>query len=498
MSKRKAISLEDKLSIVRKIENGARMTDVSRDYGFALTTISSIWSNRAKLTSAGEHENHKRKKLRTTAHVELDAALLQWFTQKRAQNVPLDGPFLKGKADQLAMILKIENFSCSNGWLDRFKKRHSISFGKLTGEARDVDGKLCDDWLNEKWPEIRDGYNDCEIFNADETGLFFRLLPDGTLKFKTEKCVGGKLSKVRLTVLVCANMDGTERRKLLVIGKSQRPRCFKNIKSLPVRYVANKKAWMTSSLFQEELQLWDRELVRRNRKILLLVDNCPAHPNLKTLKNIKLVFLPVNTTSVLQPMDQGVIRCLKHHYRRLLVAQLIKCLDANETMAVSVLDAIHFLHSAWNQVTSEKISNCFRHAFKSNAPSNAPDTSSEMNLPQTTHLSDEELRNFLEFNEDVVTSNVLTDEEIVQQVLEKKEDNESEDEDDVQLDEQPVTINQAMEAASLLTKFFGSCENTQPEMFGILSKINFDLSSQYLSKGTKQKKITDFTEVITA
>jgi hypothetical protein len=40
----------------------------------------------------------------------------------------------------------------------------------------------------------------------------------------------------------------------------------------------------------------------------MIVDNCPAHPHVKGLKSMKLVFLPPNTTSVTQPMDQGVIR----------------------------------------------------------------------------------------------------------------------------------------------------------------------------------------------
>lgn len=135
------------------------------------------------------------------------------------------------------------------------------------------------------------------------------MTPDKTLKFKGEKCVGGKLSKERITVLVAANMSGTEKRKLLVIGKSKNPRCFKNIKQLPVTYKANKSAWMTSQIFEEEVRKWDAEL--KSRKILLLVDNCPAHPIISNLRNIELAFFPANTTSILQPMDQSVIKSLK-------------------------------------------------------------------------------------------------------------------------------------------------------------------------------------------
>ncbi|XP_034935137.1 uncharacterized protein [Chelonus insularis] len=89
-----------------------------------------------------------------------------------------------------------------------------------------------------------------------------------------------------------------KKKKLLIIGKSQKPRCFKGVKSLPVDYANNRKAWMTSELFEKWFRDWDRDLVMK--KILLLVDNCPAHPNVTDLKSITLAFLPPNTTSVLQ------------------------------------------------------------------------------------------------------------------------------------------------------------------------------------------------------
>jgi hypothetical protein len=83
---------------------------------------------------------------------------------------------------------------------------------------------------------------------------------------------------------------------------------------------------MTSDLFEAELRHWDRELRLQKRKILLLVDNCPAHPVLEKLENIKLVFLPANTTSMLQPMDQGVIR-LKCHYHKPILLRMMDCIE---------------------------------------------------------------------------------------------------------------------------------------------------------------------------
>jgi len=101
-----------------------------------------------------------------------------------------------------------------------------------------------------------------------------------------------------------------------VIGKSKTPRCFKDAKSLPVIYEANKRAWMTSELWDGFLRKWDSELKRKREMILLVVDNCPSDTKLNDFHCIKLVFLPPNCISVLQPMDQGIIRCLKTKFRK--------------------------------------------------------------------------------------------------------------------------------------------------------------------------------------
>jgi hypothetical protein len=65
------------------------------------------------------------------------------------------------------------------------------------------------------------------------------LFPDKTLEFKNVSCHSGKLSKDRLTTMVCANMSGSDKLPILVIGKSKNPRCFKNVKS----YQQN--SWLT-------------------------------------------------------------------------------------------------------------------------------------------------------------------------------------------------------------------------------------------------------------
>ena len=129
--------------------------------------------------------------------------------------------------------------------------------------------------------------------------------------------------------MAAGNATG-EKLPIFVIGKSKRPHCFKNVKSLPCQYIAQKKSWMDSKIFEDWVRKIDRKIYTDGRKIALIIDNCPAHPPVSDLTNIQLIFLPPNTTSVLQPMDQGVIRSLKTHYRGRVVRLLCRDLDKGQ------------------------------------------------------------------------------------------------------------------------------------------------------------------------
>ena len=65
---------------------------------------------------------------------------------------------------------------------------------------------------------------------------------------------------------------------------------------------------MDGTLFEEWLRDLDRKFEMQGRKIVMIVDNCPAHPEVSGLKAVKLQFLAPNTTSCTQSMNQGVIR----------------------------------------------------------------------------------------------------------------------------------------------------------------------------------------------
>ena len=90
---------------------------------------------------------------------------------------------------------------------------------------------------------------------------------------------------------------------------------------------------MTSVLFEEWLRKWDQELTLIGRKVVLFVDNCSAHPQVLNVQCIELLFLPPNTTSEIQPCDQGIINALKFHYRKSMVKSLVNSIDSGLGLA---------------------------------------------------------------------------------------------------------------------------------------------------------------------
>ena len=168
------------------------------------------------------------------------------------------------KADEFARKLGVEDdWKSSEGWLIRFKKREGLVHKKLHGEATDADVTEKENWITTVWPRLFQQYGEEDIFNAEQTGIYFCAMPNSMLTFQNNTRHGTTKSKERITCLVACSMAG-EKKKLLIVGKSKIPRCFKNVNSLPVDYEANCKAWMTGRIWESFLRSWDKDLQKKN------------------------------------------------------------------------------------------------------------------------------------------------------------------------------------------------------------------------------------------
>ncbi|KAJ3661859.1 hypothetical protein Zmor_006238 [Zophobas morio] len=155
--KRRIISIEEKGAIVARLENGESNAKSAEEFGVAHSTISTIWKNKDKIILGFNKNTLKSKKLRNSQHDDLDKSLLEWFKIQRSKNVPITTPILREKANQFAVLLGKHEFQCTESWINRFRSRHNIVFGKISGEAASVPASVTESFL-EKYQEKRQVY----------------------------------------------------------------------------------------------------------------------------------------------------------------------------------------------------------------------------------------------------------------------------------------------------------------------------------------------------
>ncbi|CAL4058729.1 unnamed protein product, partial [Meganyctiphanes norvegica] len=126
----------------------------------------------------------------------------------RAENVPMSGSMLMCKAKWYCEKLGITDSNCSLGFLDRWKTRHCVSDKSVTGEKASADFLSAEKFLP-IFSKETEGLLPCQIFNADETGLYWLLMPTNSLVHEKETQIPGhKTAKQRVTILGCSNASG--------------------------------------------------------------------------------------------------------------------------------------------------------------------------------------------------------------------------------------------------------------------------------------------------
>jgi hypothetical protein len=489
---RKDLTLKEKLALLESYDKLPKMgqRNAAVQLKISQPLLCKILKNRGEiLKGASQNDNIHSKRNRPGKDEQVGSALRLWFTNVRENDARVDGPLMKQKAEELATKMGKENFFATDGWFSRWKKRENIVYKRTHGEQKDADVLAAETWLKEQWPKIIAEYSPENIYNADETGLYYRGLPEHTFLFKNESAKGCKTSKDRLTVMCCVSMSGTKE-NLLVIGKSKNPRCFKGVKQLPVDYCANSNAWMTSLIFNEWLQKWDNKL---KHNIVLLIDNCTAHVVNVSLKHIRVIFLPANTTSLIQPCDQGIIRALKAYYRREMRARILESLEDTHKMTANdlarktdILQALHLLSMSWKNVSSKTIRNCFSHGGFS-----SEEKETEELIEKPSDLTQEVFEDWMSIDENVQVAARLTDTDICQIVSqtdqESSEENEGEDGDEIVSSEKPPSASEMRQALKIIRLGV----QYRSEEFNKLYEFD-NFVNNLLRKTTKQQTLHNF------
>ncbi|GBM22811.1 Tigger transposable element-derived protein 1 [Araneus ventricosus] len=272
------------------------------------------------------------------------------------------------------------------GWFDNFRKRTVIHSVVRHGEAASSDVKAAENYLKTFSELIEaNGYIPQQVFNCDETGLFWKKMPNRTYITAEEKIMPGhKPMKDRLTLALCANASGDCKIKPLLVYHSENPRAFKSHKilkeKLQVMWRANPKAWVTRQFFVQWVNLFFGPSVKKYlqennlpMQALLVLDNAPAHPPnlevdiLEEFKFIKVLYLLPNTTPILQPMDQQVIS----NFKKLYSKHLFRCCfevteNTNLTLReywkdhFNIVVCLRMIDQAWLSVTTRTLTSAWK------------------------------------------------------------------------------------------------------------------------------------------
>ncbi|KAJ6134766.1 hypothetical protein N7523_001088 [Penicillium sp. IBT 18751x] len=251
----------------------------------------------------------------------LDQKLSEWVNGHISSGYPITGALIQYKAAEY--WTKIPEYRglpkphFSDGWVTRFKQRYGLRYYTFHGESASVPSSIHNDIGPIR--VICDQYNPEDIYNMDETGLFWRQMPNGGLS--KGKVAGQKQDKTRVTLVIATNATGTDRLPIWLIGEAKTPRALRGVNTRALGYVwrYNDAAWMRSDIMTD----WLRDFYGRisiDRRVLLLLDN--ASPHIVGIRKapppprIRVVFFPANATSIYQPLDQGIINNVKHHYRK--------------------------------------------------------------------------------------------------------------------------------------------------------------------------------------
>lgn len=281
---------------------------------------------------------------------------------------------------------------------------------------------------------------------------------------------------------------------------------------------SNRKAWVTRQIFQD----WFVDCFIPEVKtfceendipfhILLLLDNALGHPEyLDDLHaDVQVKYLPPNTTSILQPMDQGVIATFKKYYLRRTFSQAVRQTEGRGITLrqwwkeYDILKAVRNIGASWSEVSDSTLSAVWSKLL----PTVRNDASELEDESQSVVRNVVSLGNDIELDITEVDVHELIDahsEELSNEDLLELEEQikQREDEEEPDVEHKGLTRKVLAEAFSLFEKALGLLEVNDPDVtrFNEISTGYQDIIAPYrqLYKEkkvvTKQLSITSFMQ----
>ncbi|XP_032090894.1 histone-lysine N-methyltransferase SETD2 isoform X2 [Thamnophis elegans] len=331
---RRSIDLNLKLKIIKAHEAGKKANVIAREEGLARTTVWTILKDRKKIRavikgSTGADTTITRHRAGLIHQTE--QLMVLWIEDQVRKRDPISFLRIQEKTRSIFSLLKErageacgKTFDASRGWFLRFQRRFNYRNIPTKGKTTGLDQEGALRFRDELDNVLQEGeYLPEQIFSVNSTRLSWKKLPEG-IYLRRETFPD------RITLLMGGNVAGFKLKPFL-IHKSEDPCAFQK-DTLPVHYQSNRNIWMTHALFKYWLMTYFVPQVkdycsqaRIPFKILLIFDSAPGHPShLDDLQaDVKVVYLPRNTSPLLHPMDQGAIAVFKAYYLREVLTEAV-------------------------------------------------------------------------------------------------------------------------------------------------------------------------------
>lgn len=473
----------------------------------------------------------EKKKRVASQFATLERALEFWFQQERRKGTAITKELLREKAVHYNSIMnpgqeeamqiqqqsdQQEKRSTLRGFVRGFIERHNLVQRTVCGERMSADSEAAQMFVEQFNTEMLKHFRPCQVFNMDETGLWFRNQYKKTLATPSENHPPGfKVNKSRVSICLTGNMTGAKL-PILLIGTAKNPVCFREQRIPPhnVTYVSSENAWMTAEIFEHWLK---NEFAPRalqyvhtfgESEVLLLVDNFSGHQCKELPKGVHLQFFPPNCTSLIQPMDQGVCAALKRHYiKRCLLsycARSVEDMDLNFQQWAKNIDMLkleRWLSEAWSNIQPSTLANAWNKLRQKPEEKIAINPEEEQELADRSGIGVCVVKQMLapSFHDVVFTDAEIID--IVAHTNAKQDVNEekSSESDVIIVNRAPVDPNveqprkrarEVVHALDQLISWFQDEENCEHELEGLACARR--RAAQMAQKGLVQTHITTF------
>ncbi|GFW62429.1 tigger transposable element-derived protein 1 [Trichonephila clavipes] len=200
---RQSVSLETKIAILDRLGKGEGSTAIGKHFNLGESTVIAIKKNKAairKSVISGRKLSIKFASYTRDVILErTERTIAIWIEEQVQRRIPVSGFLFQEKALQFYKSIKQsepststsqagKEFLASKGWLTGFLKRNALQNIKITGESATADEGAAKIFPEDLAKIIEDGdYSADQIFIADETGLYFKKLPNRTYIAKNEK-----------------------------------------------------------------------------------------------------------------------------------------------------------------------------------------------------------------------------------------------------------------------------------------------------------------------